>query len=123
MTYIILFFGAMITLGGVVFIARSDYISSLLTKHGDSLSLHMIAVIIRILFGFSMVMGASESKYPIVLKIFGWLLISVALVLSVIGRERFKRLVKWSVKLPPLIQRLAAILAILFGSFLIYAVV
>jgi len=123
MIYIILLFGALISLGGTVLIVRPDYIFSIFTKYGDSLSLHFFAVIVRILFGVALVIGASESKYPIVLQIFGWLLISVALVLGLIGRERFKRLIKWSVKLSLLIQRLAAILGILFGCFLIYAAV
>jgi len=80
-----------------------------LTKYGDSLSLQIFAVIVRILFGVALVIGASESKYPIVLQIFGWLLISAALVIGGIGRERFKKVVKWSVKLPTLIYRLASV--------------
>jgi len=123
MTYIILFFGALIALGGAVLVVRPEYIFSIFTKYGDSFSLHFFAVIVRILFGVALVIGASESKYSIVLQIFGWLLISAALVLGVIGRERFKSLIKWSVKLSPLIQRIAAVSGILFGCFLIYAVV
>ncbi len=123
MIYIILLFGVLTSLGGVVLIIRPEFIFSILTKYGDSLSLQIFAVIVRILFGVALVIGASESKYPIVLQIFGWLLISVALVIGGIGRERFKKVVKWSVKLPTLIYRLASALSILFGCFLIYAVV
>lgn len=72
--------------------------------------------------GVALVLGASESKYPYALEIFGWLTISAALLLGVIGRERFKSFVDWLVQLSPLIQRLAATLGILFGFFLIYAV-
>ncbi len=123
MIYIILLFGVLTSLGGVVLIIRPEFIFSILTKYGDSLSLQIFAVIVRILFGVALVIGASESKYPIVLQIFGWLLISAALVIGGIGRERFKKVVKWSVKLPTLIYRLASGLSILFGCFLIYAVV
>ncbi len=123
MIYIILLFGVLMSLGGAVLIIRPEFIFSILTKYGDSLSLQIFAVIVRILFGVALVIGASESKYPIVLQIFGWLLISAALVIGGIGRERFKKVVKWSVKLPTLIYRLASVLSILFGCFLIYAVV
>ena len=123
MIYIILLFGVLTSLGGVVLIIRPEFIFSILTKYGHSLSLQIFAVIVRILFGVALVIGASESKYPIVLQIFGWLLISAALVIGGIGRERFKKVVKWSVKLPTLIYRLASALSILFGCFLIYAVV
>jgi len=120
---IILLFGALMSLGGAVLLIRPEIIFSIITEYGDSLSLHIFAVIVRVLFGVALVVGASESKYPIVLQIFGWLLISAALVIVVIGRERFKKLVKWSVKLPPLIYRLASVLSILLGCFFIYAVV
>ena len=123
MIYIILLFGVLMSLGGAVLIIRPEFIFNILTKYGDSLSLQIFAVIVRILFGVALVIGASESKYPIVLQIFGWLLISAALVIGGIGRERFKKVVKWSVKLPTLIYRLASVLSILFGCFLIYAVV
>lgn len=122
MNYAILFFGALITLGGAILIIRPNYIFSIFRQYGDSLTLHFFAVIIRILFGVSLIMGALESKYPIVLHISGWLLLSVALVLAVMGQERFKSMMKWSVELSPLVQRLGAVLGILFGSFLIYAV-
>jgi len=123
MIYIILLFGVLMSLGGAVLIIRPEFIFSILTKYGDSLSLQIFAVIVRILFGVALVIGASESKYPIVLQIFGWLLISAALVIGGIGRERFKKVVKWSVKLPTLIYRLASVLSILFGCFLVYVVV
>ena len=123
MIYIILLFGALVSLGSGLLIVRPDYIFCILTKYGDSLSLHFFSVIVRILFGVALVIGASESKYPVVLQISGWLLIFVASVLGVIGRERFKSLIKWSVKLSLSIQRSAAVLGILFGCFLIYAVV
>ena len=122
MTYIILLFGLLIPFGGALLLIRPDYIFSLITKYEDSLNLHFFAVIVRIILGIALVIGASESKYPIILQFFGWLAISAALVLSVIGRERFKSLIKWSVKITPLFQRLMGVLSILFGCFLIYAV-
>jgi len=80
MIYIILLFGVLTSLGGVVLIIRPEFIFSILTKYGDSLSLQIFAVIVRILFGVALVIGASESKYPIVLQIFGWLLISACCI-------------------------------------------
>jgi len=57
------------------------------------------------------------------MQIFGWLTISAALVLSVIGRENFKSLIKWTTKITPLFQRLMGFFAILFGCFFIYGVI
>ena len=123
MTIIILLFGTLIILGSAVLLVRPSYIFNLITKYRESLSLHFFAVIIRIIPGAALVIGASESKYPIVLQIFGWLLISAAIALSVMGRKRFKNLITWSVNLAPLFNNLAGVFAIIFGGFLIYAVV
>ena len=123
MTYIILFFGILIGLGGVVLLVKPDYIFSQLKKYGDSLGLHVFAIVTRIILGVALITGASESRYPVALQSLGWLVIFAALVLGVIGRERFKNLLKWVLKLAPSFQRLAAVFAILFSVFLIQSVI
>ncbi len=123
MTYIILLFGILILSGGALLIFKPDSIFSQFKRYGDSLGLHVFAVIVRIILGIALVIGAAESRYPVVLQILGWLTISAALVLSMIGRERFKGLINWAVGIKPLFQRLMGILAVLFGCFLVYAVI
>jgi len=123
MTYIILLFGIFVILAGIVLLVRPDYIISHFTKYGDSFNLHFFAVLVRIILGVAFVIGASGSKYPLIMQIFGWLTISAALVLSVIGRENFKSLIKWTTKITPLFQRLMGFFAILFGCFFIYGVI
>jgi hypothetical protein len=123
MTYIILLFGIFIIFAGMVLIVRPDYIMNHFRKYEDSFSLHFFAVFVRIVLGIAFVIGASGSKYPLILQIFGWLSFSAALVLSVIGRENFKRLIKWTTKITPLFRRLMGFFAILLGCFFIYAVI
>lgn len=123
MTYIILLFGVFIILSGTVLVIIPDYIINQFAKHGDSFSLHFFAVLVRIILGVAFVIGASESKYPLILQIFGWLSIFAALVLAVIGRDNFKKIMKWTIKILPLFKRLMGFFAILFGCFLIYAVI
>jgi len=123
MTYIILLFGIFLICAGTVLIVKPDYIISHFTKYGDSFSLHFFGVLVRIFLGIAFLIGASGSKYPLILQIFGWFSISAALVLSLIGREKFKRLIKWTIKITPLFQRLMGFFAILLGCFFIYAVI
>ncbi len=123
MIYVVLLFGLLITISSVVVIVKPNYIYSVFTKYGDTLGLHVFAVIVRIILGVTLVIAASESKAPIIMEIIGWLLISAALLLSVIGRERFKGLIKWSVGISSITQRLMATVGILFGCFLIYVAV
>src|SRR4030042_4462806 len=102
MTYIIILFGIFIIFAGTILIVRPDYIMNHFTKYGDSFSLHFFAVLVRVILGVAFVIGAPGSKYPLILQIFGWFSISAALVLSVIGREKFKSLIKWTIKIKPL---------------------
>ena len=73
--------------------------------------------------GVALVMAASDSRYPLALQVFGWLLIFVALLLAVIGRENFKKTIAWSLTLAPAFQRLGGVLGISIGCFLAYAVI
>ena len=124
MTYIILLFGIFLIFSGTVLIVKPDYIINHFTKYGDSFSLHFFAVLVRVILGVAFLIGASGSKYPLIFQIFGWLSISAAIVLSVIGREKFKSSIKWVIKKQsPLFQRSMGFFAILLGWFFIYAVI
>ncbi len=122
MNYIILLFGTLIAFGGVALLIKPDIIFSIFTKHVNSIGLHLFAIIIRFVLGVVLVIGASESRFPLILQILGWLSVSVALVLGVIGRARFQSLIKWAINLAPAFRSLAGIFAVLFGGFLVYAV-
>ena len=83
---------------------------------------YYIAVLSRILIGAILVAGAPQSKFPLLLQIFGYLAWAVALLVAVAGPARVEALVSWWMKLAkPLIQLSAAVMA-LFGAFLVYAV-
>jgi hypothetical protein len=43
--------------------------------------------------------------------------------LGIIGRANFNRLMSWALSVAPTFGRIGGLLAILFGGFLIYAVV
>ena len=123
MNYIILIFAVLMVLGGIVLLLNPGYIFTPIKKYVASPWLHFFAIIVRLVFGIVLLIAAAESKYPCALQVFGWLLISTALVLAIIGRARFQVLIKWALKLSPLLQQLAAVFAVLLGGFLIYSVV
>ena len=122
MNNIVLLFGVFILLGSVTLIVNPKYIFGIFTKYGETLSIHIFAIIVRIILGIALVIAAADSKYPIALQILGWLTLIVVLVLSAIGRERFKSLIKWSMGINPSIQRVMGLFGILFGSLLFHAV-
>lgn len=123
MNYIILLFGVLIALGGVVLLVTPETVFNLFRKHADSAGLHLFAVIGRIVVGIVLIVGAPGSRFPVALQVLGWISIAAALTLGAIGRARFRRLIQWALELAPLLKSLAGCLAILFGGFLVYAVI
>ena len=122
MNNIVLLFGVLILLGSITLIVNPEYILGIFANYGETPGLHIFAIIVRIILGISLVIAAADSKYPMALQILGWLTLIVVLVLSAIGRERFKSLIKWSLGINPSIQRVMGVFGILFGSLLFHAV-
>lgn len=122
MDFVVLLFGALIALSGAVFLIRPATIFGAFKRYANSIGLHLFAIIVRIALGVALLTGASDSRFPVVLQVLGWLSISAALVLVVIGRVRFQNLIKWALGLAPGFTGLAGLLAVLFGGFLVYAV-
>ena len=122
MNNIVLLFGVLILLGSVTLIVNPKYILGIFANYGDTPGLHIFAIIVRIILGIALVIAAADSKYPITLQILGWLTLIVVFVLSAMGRERFKSLIKWSLGINPSIQRMMGFFGILFGSLLFHAV-
>ena len=122
MGYIILVFGVLILLAGVVILAKPESIFGILRSHSESLSVHILAVATRIVLGVALIVYAGDSKHPHILEILGWLTIAAAIGLGVIGRSNFKRLMKWALALALPYGRIGGVVAVLFGGFLVYAV-
>ena len=123
MLYFILFFGVLISLGSAMLIVRPQVIFGVFKKYGDSLGLHIFAVVIRVFFGIALVIGAPETRYPGVIQVLGWITIIAGLAIAVIGRKRFKKVSEWVINLPAGIYYPASVLGLLFGGFIIYSAV
>ena len=96
MSYIILLFGILILLLGVVILVKPDSILGLIRSHSESLRLHVLAVVVRLALGVALITYSAESHYPVALQVLGWLTVTVAIILAIVGRARFKRLMTWA---------------------------
>lgn len=123
MEYVILLFGAATFAAGIIIAIKPELIFGLLRRKSDSLGMHIIAVVMRIIIGTALVLYAAESRYPTAILILGWVSLGAALALWIMGRRNFKRLMSWALGLVPIFGRIAGMIACLFGAFLIYAVV
>ena len=123
MNFIIIIFATATVITGIVIVINPETVFGLLRRKMDSLGLHISAVVVRLIIGAALVMYAAESRYPTAILILGWISIVAACVLGIMGRTKFKGLMSWALGLAPTFGRLGGILAILFGGFLIHAVV
>jgi len=120
--YVILIFGGLTVMAGLIILFQPETILGILRRNLGSLSLHISAVAVRIIVGSALIVHASESKYPLTLEVLGWVLLVAAVVLALVGRSNFKRLMKWALSLGSSYGRIGGGVAVLFGGFLVYAV-
>ena len=123
MSVLIIEFGVLTLLAGIVIVINPEIIFGFLRKKLDSLELHILAVVVRVVLGIFLIYQSNVSKFPFVIEIIGWLSIVAAIFLGVMGRPNFKRLMSWALSLVKTLGRVSGILAAAFGSFLIYAFV
>ena len=123
MNYIILLFGTATIVAGIIIVINPETVFGLIRKKLESLGLHILTVVVRIILGVALIMCATESKYPTAILILGWITIVAAFVLGIMGRNNFRRLMSWALSFSHSFLRIGGFLAILFGGFLIHAVV
>lgn len=123
MTLLILIFGALTLLAGIVIVINPEVIFGFLRNNLDKLVLHILAVVVRLVIGALLIYQSNISKFPFVIEVIGWLSIVAAIFLAVMGRRNFSRLMSWALSLSKPFGRVGGILAVAFGAFLIYAFV
>ncbi len=123
MTALIIIFGALNLVGGIVIVINPEVIFGYLRNNLDKLELHILAVGVRLILGVLLIYQSNGSKFPFVIEILGWLSIVAAISLAVIGRRNFNRLMSWALSFLKPFGRVGGVLAAAFGAFLIYAFV
>ena len=123
MTTIVIIFGTLILLSGLVILVNPEIVFRTLRKHSERIELQILAVVVRLALGVLLIYVSGISRFPLVVAIIGWLSVIAAVALAAIGRNSFKRLIAWALSLQRPYGRVGGILAACFGGFLIYAFV
>jgi hypothetical protein len=123
MTVLIIIFGVLTLLAGIVIVINPEVIFGFLRNNLDKPVLHILAVLVRLFLGALLIYQSNVSKFPLAIEVIGWLSIVAAIFLAVMGRRNFNRLMSWALSLVKPIGRVGGILAVAFGAFLIYAFV
>jgi len=104
MTLLLIAFGVFMVAAGIALVIDPEFIFTLLRANRDKFELHAAAVLARLVLGILFIYKAGVSKYPLVIEFLGWLF-----------------LLSWALSLAKPFGRVAGILAVGFGSFIIYA--
>jgi hypothetical protein len=123
MTYLIIFFGVLFFVFGIISMIKPAVILGFIEPNTDKAWIYFSAIIVRLLLGLLLIQVADVSRFPLVTAILGWLLLAAALFILLLGRPRFKRLIDRMMELFKPYFRLAGVFAAAFGAFLVYAFV
>ncbi|MEW8506837.1 MAG: hypothetical protein AB2598_09010 [Candidatus Thiodiazotropha sp.] len=121
MLQIIIVFGLLIFLAGIIISIIPATVLAPLRENSDKLYLHVVAVAVRLILGVLLVFQSELSRYPLAIEVIGWLSIIAATVLASIGRTNFKRLISWALSFSEPYGRVGGILASVFGAFIVHA--
>jgi hypothetical protein len=122
MRIVIILFGIFIILMSGIMLARPKSITDFMLRQAGEPWLHVAAVAVRIVLGIALVLSACQSRFPLALEIIGWIAIAAGVILALTPPAKFRRMIKWAIDRFGRFMRPAAVAALLFGAFLVYAV-
>jgi hypothetical protein len=79
-----------------------------------------IATAIRAVLALGLLAAASESKAPMLIKLLGFVILIVAIVMPILGLDRHRRMIDWWLARPRMTQILCGAASFVFGIVLIY---
>lgn len=106
---------------GISLLVKPEIIFGFIENNMGDTSLYMFAIVVRLVLGILFIAAATESRFPGVIKILGYLFILAAIILVILSQDGFLEF------MTPIIQdvkpfaRLGGLLGIAFGGFLFYA--
>ncbi len=71
MTTIIIVFGALTLLAGIVILVNPEIIFGFISKYIDKTALQVLAIVVRLALGVLLVYQSGASRYPLVIEVIG----------------------------------------------------
>jgi hypothetical protein len=122
--FVVILFGFFIISVGILMLLSPEKALSTLRKAGSTDLINYAEITIRLIPAIALVIYAPYSRFPEVLKLFGWFMIVTSLVLYFVPRKYHHAYsMKWAGILKPIHVRLISPLAFIFGSAIIYSVI
>jgi hypothetical protein len=80
------------------------------------------AAAVRIGIGSVLLLVAPTTRAPKLMRVFGAIAIGAGVVTALVGVDRARAILAWETAQGPTLIRLSAVLALLFGGYLVFAV-
>ena len=123
MNYVIILFGLLIAVLSLYVTFRPKAALQFVSNRAGSIGLYILAIVARIGMGLVLVLYAEQSRFTHVLEFLGYLFIGAGVILALIGRSRFERLVIWAMDRFAKFTWVSGPLGLILGLFLVYAVI
>jgi len=81
-----------------------------------------VATAIRAVLGLGLLAAAGDSKAPMVLRILGFIILIIAIVVPILGLDRHRRMIDWWLARDRKIQIICGAAAFVLGVVLIYVI-
>lgn len=121
MIALVLILCAAIAAMGVVVIVKPALAHDLTRLLADKTGM-WIATAIRAVLGLGLLAAASESKSPMLLRILGLLILTLAIATPIVGLDRHRRMIDWWLARKRTVEIMCGGAAFVFGVALIYLI-
>jgi hypothetical protein len=123
MKNLIILFGLFAIMMAGAMALRPKQFAGTLLRYAETVWMQVLAAAVRIGMGVILVLYAAQSNFPLILQIIGWIAIAAGVVIALMPAAKFTRLINWAFERFSRYARIAAVFGVLFGAFLIYAVI
>jgi hypothetical protein len=118
--YFIAFFGALMAILSVVMIINPGYWARGIVTFSQAAWFHPFEILSRLVFGVLFINFADQTRYPTLILIIGYVLVAVAVGLSLTPPSKHRRFALWSAKKFEPFFRPSGVASLAFGVFLVY---
>ncbi len=115
------FLGILLSIAGLSLIIKPELLFNWLENNSDKTSIYVAAISARLILGVLFVTIAEKSKYPVIIKVLGYLLIAVASLLFFMGHENFIEFINSFIGFVKPYGLLVGVVVVFFGGFLVQA--
>jgi len=120
--FLIIAFGLIVVVMAGVLVLRPKDLTEFLLRHAADVWLHVLAAAMRITIGVALLLYAPHSRFPLTLQVLGWIALVAGVIIALIPPAKFRQLITWAFERFGSYTRMAAVAGLIFGVFIIYAV-